>query len=109
MEQQFENIIGKVLLVGVTHYTHDNKIINQEQFWGKVVKANEKQVLLQKDNGVFGETNTAAGNVNMGWKPCFSGLAGNGCSDYCWRMAIPGIVLYNQHRSGASLLAAHYR
>ena len=51
MEQQFENIIGKVLLVGVTHYTHDNKIINQEQFWGKVVKANEKQVLLQKDNG----------------------------------------------------------
>lgn len=51
MEQQFEDIIGKVLLVGVTHYTHDNKIINQEQFWGKVVKANEKQVLLQKDNG----------------------------------------------------------
>lgn len=46
----FEELLGKVLLVGITYYTHDNEVIEQKQFYGTVTEANSSIIRLkQKD------------------------------------------------------------
>lgn len=50
----FEELIGKVLLVGITYYTQDNKFIEQKQFYGTVLEANESIIRIkQKDESEF--------------------------------------------------------
>lgn len=53
-EVTLEELIGKVLLVGVTYYTADNEFIEQKQFYGTVTEANDKIVrIVQKDGSEF--------------------------------------------------------
>ncbi len=53
-EVTHEELIGKVLLVGVTYYTADNEFIEQKQFYGTVTEANDKIVrMVQKDGSEF--------------------------------------------------------
>lgn len=51
MELQFSDIMGKVLLAGVTYYTHDAQVIEQKQFYGTVIRADEKAVVIRMANG----------------------------------------------------------
>ncbi|MBR5314815.1 MAG: hypothetical protein IKU45_05340 [Clostridia bacterium] len=53
-EITFDELIGKVLLVGITYYTHDNEYIEQKQFYGTVTEANETIIrVAQKDGTEF--------------------------------------------------------
>ena len=65
--------------------------------------------LFQKNYGVFAQPYTAPGNVNMRRQFGLAGLAGNSGGNHCRRMAVSCIILNNQHRTCAALLAAHYR
>lgn len=50
----FEELIGKVLLVGITYYTKENEVLEQKQFYGTVVEANESIIRIkQKDETEF--------------------------------------------------------
>ena len=49
-----DDLIGKVLLVGVKYYTHDNEFIGQNQFYGIVTEANDDTIRIkQKDGSEF--------------------------------------------------------
>ena len=53
-EITFDELIGKVLLVGITYYTHDNEYIEQKQFYGTVTEANETIIrVAQMDETEF--------------------------------------------------------
>lgn len=51
MELQFSDLPGKVILVGLTYYTHDKQFIEQKQFHGTVIRADEKGILIRKSDG----------------------------------------------------------
>lgn len=48
---QFLDLLGKVLLIGITYYTHDNQLIEQIQVYGEVVVSNEEYVQIRRKNG----------------------------------------------------------
>ena len=50
-EITFDELIGKVLLVGITYYTHDNEFIEQKQFYGTVTEANEDLIRVKQKDG----------------------------------------------------------
>ena len=50
-EITLDELLGKVLLVGITYYTHDNEYIEQKQFYGTVVEANETLVRIKQKDG----------------------------------------------------------
>ena len=50
-EITFEELIGKVLLAGITYYTHDNVYIDQTQVYGTVTQANETAICIRKKDG----------------------------------------------------------
>ena len=47
----FDDLIGKVLLIGLTYYTHDNIFIEQRQFWGTVIESNKDTICIKQKNG----------------------------------------------------------
>lgn len=47
----YADLIGKVILVGITYYTKDNEFVEQKQFWGRVTEANESGVTFVQSNG----------------------------------------------------------
>ena len=50
----FADLMGKVLLAGLTYYTNDNELIEQKQFYGIVTEANERVIRVrQKDGSEF--------------------------------------------------------
>lgn len=51
MNLKFKDILGKILLVGITYYTHDEQYIEQKQFWGTVISANEQGVVVKQCSG----------------------------------------------------------
>ncbi len=51
MELTFADLPGKVILVGITYYTHDKQFIEQKQFHGTVVRADESGILIRKSDG----------------------------------------------------------
>ena len=53
MELQFSDLLGKVLLVGLTYYTHDHVFVEQKQFFGKVISADERGVTVEKPDGTL--------------------------------------------------------
>ena len=65
--------------------------------------------LLQEDHGILGKAHAAPCNIDVGGKPCLPGLAGDGGGNDRGGMPVAGIVLDDEHRSGAALLAAHHR
>ena len=47
----FENIIGKAILVGITYLDNKNVLIEQIQFLGAIVSADEhKEIVVKKEN-----------------------------------------------------------
>ena len=53
-EITFADLMGKVLLAGLTYYTKDNELIEQRQFHGIVTEANELVIRVrQKDGSEF--------------------------------------------------------
>lgn len=50
-EITFDELLGKVLLVGFTYYTHNNEYIEQKQFYGKVTEANKNIIRIQQNDG----------------------------------------------------------
>ena len=50
-ELSLADLSGKTILVGITYYTKDNEFIEQKQYWGTVIEANDKQILIRQKNG----------------------------------------------------------
>lgn len=48
---KFRNLVGKTLLVGITYYTKKGEEIEQKQFYGKVISANDSGITLLQNNG----------------------------------------------------------
>ncbi len=51
-ELTWDELIGRVLLVGITYYSHDNVYIEQKQSYGTVTEANENIIRVKQKNGV---------------------------------------------------------
>lgn len=47
----FSDLIGKVILIGLTYYTADNEFIEQRQCWGTVIESSEERILVRLNNG----------------------------------------------------------
>lgn len=45
------DLMGSLVLVGITRLTHDEKFIRQEQFFGRVIVANERDGICLKLEG----------------------------------------------------------
>lgn len=50
-EITLEELTGKILLVGITYYTHNNEFIEQKQYYGTVTKANKSIICIQQKDG----------------------------------------------------------
>lgn len=50
-EITFDELIGKLLLVGITYYTNNNEFIEQKQFFGTVTEANESIIRIKQQDG----------------------------------------------------------
>ena len=50
-ELSFSDLLGKTILVGITYYTKDNEFIEQKQYWGTVIEANDRQIRFRQKNG----------------------------------------------------------
>lgn len=51
MNISFNDLLGKVLLVGITYYTHDKQFIEQKQFWGTVISSNHDGISIRQSDG----------------------------------------------------------
>jgi len=49
--EEAEFIIGKHLLVGITHRNHADEVTGVEQFHGEIIRANEKEGIVVRLNG----------------------------------------------------------
>ncbi|MBR2459920.1 MAG: hypothetical protein IKB34_01640 [Clostridia bacterium] len=47
----FSDLVDKIILIGITYYTADNELVEQKQLWGRVVEANEDEILVKLSNG----------------------------------------------------------
>jgi len=47
----YEDLIGKVLLVGMSYFTSDEQLIEQKQFYGVVTEADESIIRFKQNNG----------------------------------------------------------
>ena len=53
-EVTLDDLLGKVLLVGITYYTNENEWIEQKQFYGTVIEATDSIIRIkQKDGAEF--------------------------------------------------------
>lgn len=50
-ELSFADLLGKTILIGLTYYTKDNEFIEQKQYWGTVIEANEEHFYIKQKNG----------------------------------------------------------
>ncbi len=49
-----QDLLGKTILVGVTYCTAEGELLEQKQFWGTVIEANENEIdVKQKDGSIF--------------------------------------------------------
>ena len=46
-----ENLIGKIILVGMTFYDKNDKFVEQKQNWGEIVAVNENTVFIKQKDG----------------------------------------------------------
>ncbi|MDE6281550.1 MAG: hypothetical protein K2M15_07155 [Oscillospiraceae bacterium] len=51
MKVAVEDLLGKVLLVGITYYTLGGELIEQKQFWGTVVQADDQSIKIRQADG----------------------------------------------------------
>ena len=45
------DLLGKVILVGITYYTHDRQFIEQKQYHGTVIRVDDAGMIVQKSDG----------------------------------------------------------
>lgn len=50
-EITLDELVGKILLVGITYYTSSNEIIEQKQFYGTVTEANKSVICIKQSDG----------------------------------------------------------
>ena len=50
-EITFEDILGKVMLIGLSYFNQNNELVRQAQYWGTVVEANETRIAVRRENG----------------------------------------------------------
>lgn len=46
-----KELIGKVILVGMTYYTKDDVFVEQKQFWGTITSVCGNTIFIEKGNG----------------------------------------------------------
>jgi len=51
MKITLKNLLGKIMLVGITYYSHDDQLIERQQYWGKVISSDEDGVVILQQNG----------------------------------------------------------
>ncbi len=51
MKIKYKDLLGKVLLVGITYEDADGNIKEQKQFWGTVTTADKSKILIEQKNG----------------------------------------------------------
>lgn len=51
MELTFEDLLGKVMLVGITYNTSTGELIERKQVWGTVAQAGEGGIRIRRENG----------------------------------------------------------
>ncbi len=51
----YKNIIGKIILVGITYYSHDEQLIERKQFYGEIISADRKKgiTFLKQDGETY--------------------------------------------------------
>jgi len=45
------DLLGKMILVGFTYYTHDNVFVEQKQFFGTVIAVHQNCIVIRKADG----------------------------------------------------------
>ena len=65
--------------------------------------------LLQQDHGILGQTAALGRHLDVGGQLGLAHLGGDGRRDDGGAVAVAGVVLHDQHRAHAPLLAAHHR
>lgn len=50
-EVTLDALLNKRILVGITYYTKDDEIIERVQFWGTVIRADERTIEIALPNG----------------------------------------------------------
>lgn len=51
MENRFAELLGKIMLVGITYYRPNGECAGQRQLWGTVISADETGVVLRQSSG----------------------------------------------------------
>lgn len=51
MKITYKDLIGKILLVGITYADKDGNVKERKQFWGTVTAADKKKILIEQKNG----------------------------------------------------------
>ena len=51
MKITYESLLGKVMLIGLTFYDHNDNMLERKQLWGTVTEANENKILVEQKNG----------------------------------------------------------
>lgn len=50
-EVSYKNILGKIMLVGLSYFNKNNELLEQQQIFGTVIKADKQGVKIKKSNG----------------------------------------------------------
>ncbi len=51
MKIKYKDLLGKILLVGITYVDADGNVKEQKPFWGTVVTADKNQITVKQKNG----------------------------------------------------------
>ncbi len=51
MRVTYKELLGKVVLAGLTYTTEDGDFAGQTEFWGTVTQANKKGIVIQQPDG----------------------------------------------------------
>ncbi len=49
----FSDILGKVILVGLTYYSDEDTIVNLEQYYGTVIESGKQGICIKLNDGMI--------------------------------------------------------
>ncbi len=49
----FSDILGKVILVGLTYYSNDDTIVKLEQYYGTVIESSKQGICIKLNDGTI--------------------------------------------------------
>ncbi len=47
----FEDVLGRILLAGISYYSQDSELLERVQIWGTVVEADDRAIAVRRSNG----------------------------------------------------------